>query len=272
MAECAPSGLSGSLWLPDYTRNLRPGQPPPSAGEWQYEVVSIPSGIWTFRWQSWSASSQSSSSLFVADVEFVPQPPPSWLDPIGQLAQGQFWLELHGAPGEVYDVEASQDLHHWSRLGRSTMSDFRGMYFDTNAPAAARFYRMNKATLSPTWFESPFLDASRMVQLTLHSEPQQPLLIQFSTNLMTWEDLIETNNPMGTLRFADAPAKSKSMFYRAKSLPWTKPIPAQPGRPLGNLRRHLFSFARFQPQLGGAAAPSSILTVPGRKRRLADAW
>ena len=57
-------------------------------------------------------------------------------------SDGTVILQAQGAPGESFDIEASEDLFHWLDLG-SVLADTNGLmqFDDTNAPAyPARFY------------------------------------------------------------------------------------------------------------------------------------
>jgi hypothetical protein len=223
-ATCADSGLTGHAWM---TQGALPaGTQPPETLDWQPSTLSLPPGSWVLRWQLTPTSGNNSDVLWVADVSFAPGPQACWLETASApTSQGYFSVDLHGSPGEIYDVEVSPDMWQWSKLNRVPMYDFQVWFRDTNVTSAARFYRMSKPSLAPIWLERPGLDGNKMVQLTLHSEPGQPLSLESSTNLLTWETLVQTNNSTtGTMQIASGPATSSSPgFYRAKALPWGRP-------------------------------------------------
>ena len=239
MATCADSGLTGHAWLTP--GSSFPGYGPTPVLGWQNSTLSLPAGRWALRWQYASGFWDSSVGLWVGDVNFTPGPPVCWLD-VGVYAYspGYFSLRLHGPPGETYDLEASPDLRQWSRLVRLTLSDFERSEMVTGGTAPAQFYRMHKPTLAPIWLETPGLDVNKAVHLTLHSEPAQPLSIEYSAGLLTWQTLVQTNNAAGTVQVADGSATNSSpRFYRAKALPWGgSPTLGVPGQPPPNPRRH----------------------------------
>ncbi len=233
-ATCAESGLSGheSLTFPGF------GTEPPPVIDWTQARVSLPAGRWVLRWQANPAYFSSSNNVWVADIHFTPGPPPCWLETISQTTvNGFFVLNLHGPPGETYDLETSSDLHTWSKARRITLTDFRAFHADSAAFDPTRFYRMHRPVLAPLWLEQPQLDAAGNVQLTLHSEPQQPLTVECSTNLVNWGSLVQTNSPQGTLEVGDGPASGAMKFYRAKALPWGQLV-GLPASPANLGRRH----------------------------------
>ena len=237
-ATCADSGLTGHVWTPVGSGFPGYGQSPLS--DWQESTLSLPAGRWALRWQFALGPGDYLPMLWVADVTFTPGPPVCWLEHVPSWnSPAYFSLYLHGPPGETYDVEASLDLRQWSRLERLTLPDFQVEYTDPHASAAARFYRMHKPTLAPMWLEKPRVDGNKAVQLTLHSEPAQPLSLEYSTNLLSWETLVQTNNAAGTMQVADGAAANAGVrFYRAKALPWGLSSPgAAPGQP-PSARRH----------------------------------
>ena len=128
-------------------------------------------------------------------------------------------------------------------MSRTIFFDFDNVYVDTNTLMAARFYRMHQATLAPLWLEPPSVDAGRIPHLTLHSEPTQPFVLQYSADLVSWQTLIRTNNWPGIMQIDDRAATNvTARFYRANALPWgtltvATPSPAQPR--LLHRQRHL---------------------------------
>ena len=264
-ATCADSGLSGHAWITQGSGYGYPGPGPSLTNDWQKSTLSLPAGFWVLRWQSAQAPGNT-SVIWVADVNFAPGPPVCWLETASSsMAQGYFFLYLHGPPGDTYDVEASPDLRQWSRLKRLTLSDFQAWYADTNTSAAARFYRIRQPTLAPMWLEKPGLDTNKTVQLTLHSELEQPLSIECSTNLLSWETLVQTNNWAGTLQIKDGPTTNSNLrFYRAKALPWGGlTAAASPGQPQRlNRRRHDGPVLPISPGSPGLAPATAILVGP----------
>ena len=261
-ATCADSGLTGHAWTPLGSGLGGYGQS--TVPDWQKSTLSLPAGRWALRWQYAPGPWDSSDELWVADVTFTPGPPVCWLEHVPSWnSPAYFSLYLHGPPSETYDVEVSPDLRQWSKLERLTLSDFQAEYTDPHATAAARFYRMHKPTLAPMWLEKPRVDASRMVQLTLHSEPGQPLSIEWSSDLLSWETLVQTNNATGTMQVADGAATNSSLrFYRAKALPWGVSSPGGTPGQLLNARRHLRLLLPIAPGLPGGAPIAPIPANP----------
>jgi hypothetical protein len=261
-ATCADSGLTGHVWTP--LGSGFPGYGQSTVPDWQESTLSLPAGRWALRWQYAPGPWDSSDELWVADVTFTPGPPVCWLEHVPSWNSPAFFsLYLHGPPGETYDVEASPDLRHWSRVERMTLSDFQAEYTDPHATAAARFYRMHKPTLAPMWLEKPRVDGNKAVQLTLHSEPAQPLSLEYSTNLLTWETLVQTNNVAGTMQVADGAVTNASVrFYRAKALAWGgSPALGIPGLP-PSARRHPRLHLPIGPGLPVPLPTPPILTNP----------
>ncbi|MBU6401858.1 MAG: hypothetical protein KGS61_16195 [Verrucomicrobia bacterium] len=68
------------------------------------------------------------------------------LQTVGLMSNGQFLLQVYGAPGAAYTIESSSDLLTW--LPRTTLNSSNGVmdFLDTNAPgASAKFYRARSA-------------------------------------------------------------------------------------------------------------------------------
>ena len=240
-ASCAQSGLTGHAWMSRV--GAYPGGAP--APDWEKATLSIPAGHWVMRWQAGEAYDSNSPVLWVAELSFTPGPSLCWLEIASSgIYAANFHFNLHGPPGETYDLEVSPDLQQWSRLKRLTLTDFRTWWADTNAAVTpARFYRLRKSSLAPMWLDKPVFDPARIVRVTLHSEPEQPLLLECSTDLLRWETLTQTNNPTGLLRFDDNSATNSNIrFYRAKALPWGVISQGSPRQP--NERRRHPSFPR----------------------------
>src|SRR5262249_27721469 len=181
-------------------------------------------------------------------VSFISGAPICWLETSPySFYRGYFEVSLHGPPGETYDIESSTDLLRWSGSGRVTMTDFEMPYAEA-ARVQPAFFRMHKASVAPIWLEEPGVETDRAINLTVHSDPQQPLSIEYSTNLLDWTTLVQTNNVLGELHIHEPQSLDSTLgFYRAKALPW-----GQPGRPVSPIRginrRHLWPF--FPPPPG----------------------
>ncbi|HTL57712.1 MAG TPA: leucine-rich repeat domain-containing protein [Candidatus Limnocylindrales bacterium] len=246
-AYCPESGLSGQTWM-SYDA-LSQGPDGTIFSDWQEGRISLPSGHWNLRW-SVASGSGNPATIWVADASFISGPPVCWLETFPySFYGGYFEVSLHGPPGETYDIESSADLLRWSRLSRVTMTDFEMLYVEAAGIQPALFYRMHKASVGPIWLEGPGFETNRAVKLIIHSDPQQPLSIEYSTNLSNWVTLVQTNNTLGELHIREPQLlESTARFYRAKALPW-----GQPGRPVSPIwginRRHLWPFLPVPPGL-----------------------
>ena len=200
------------------------GSSSPYVIEWQPKSLSIPAGTWTLRWQ---VSGSSSAAAWLSDVSFTPGSAECWFETPRPWFDNYLLLPLDAPPGETYDVEGSADLVHWLRVQRLTFTDFQ-YTLDVQSTSPAQFYRLHKSILAPLWLERLSIDANKTVLTAVHSEPGQPLVLESSTDLSTWETLLQTNNSQGILSFSDAlRADSSQRFYRAKALPWgVRPVPA----------------------------------------------
>jgi internalin A len=229
-ASCAESGLlAGSTMWP--TPNLSPGTSEPPAAEWKQSVLSIPKGHWALRWQVMPGWWSQSPMLWLADVQFTPGEALCWLETGStQVTGGYFPLTAHGPPGELYDLETSPDLRQWSRARRFTFSNFEESFYNLNGASGAQFYRLHKASLMPIWLEKPAFDPAGAVRLTLHSEPGQLVALEWSSDLVTWTTLVQTNNLEGALQVTEHPTgEVGARFYRAKGLAPANPPLGRPG-------------------------------------------
>ena len=82
-------------------------------------------------------------------MSFLPGLPDSWVELLRGYPDGYFWLDLHGALGETYDLEVSSDLQSWAPQSRFKFDYFNTVFQDPDFNAPARFYRMRKVTLVP---------------------------------------------------------------------------------------------------------------------------
>ena len=210
-ATCASSGLSGYGWLLEGT-------------DWRKETVSLPAGSCALRWQASDPGMPSDlSTTWLDQVSFVPGPTVCWLeappaDFPPSLPPGYFWLDSHGEIGAVYDLEVSADLRNWSALARLSFDNFEYLYNDSNATAAARFYRLRKVI--PLWLEVLGRPAGGQCQLMLHGQPATTCQILVSTNLVTWSTQATVTNTLGSMSWTDAlPINSPRRFYRAQQVP-----------------------------------------------------
>ena len=245
-AYCPDSGLSGQTWM-NYGTNY-PWQEAPVFLDWQESRISLPSGQWKLRWSA-APGSGSPATIWVADVSFIPGPPICWMETFSSFYRGYFKAVLHGPLGETYDIESSADLLRWSRSGRVTMTAFEMLYAEAAVIKPASFYRMHKASVGPIWLDGPGLEPNRAINLIVHSDPQQPLSLEYSTNLSSWMTLEQTNNVLGELHIREPQSlDSTARFYRAKALPWGQP--GMPASPIwGISRRHPWSSVPRPPGL-----------------------
>jgi hypothetical protein len=110
---------------------------------WQEHIVGLPVGEWLVKWSpSWDSWGFGGwNTLWVDQVTFEPGPPACWLESWPyELPNGELEFYLHGALGQMYQVEVSTDLRNWSPLTLVTCRNFETIFRDRK-PAAGRFYR-----------------------------------------------------------------------------------------------------------------------------------
>jgi len=235
-AVCRDAPLTGHGWIPwSYDYYIYSGG---ETNDWKKETLSFPPGSWLLRWYSAEISYENSTTIWLADANFLVEPPKCWFETsLASSSLHSFWLDLRGPPGGVYTVEASSDLREWVTLQKVILEDFKMFIFDTNAPPPKRFYRARQSTLSPIWLEQPHLTASSAVELVMHSETGQWLRLECSKDLSNWEILAQMIGSSDTSHFTDADATASSQrFYRAK---YAIPIRASPRGPVLPRRSHL---------------------------------
>jgi len=116
----------------------------PGDGAWRQDVVGLPAGRWQLRWSpSWDfwCCGGDSNTLWLDQVSFEPGQPRYWLDPQSYDLNGGRFLYFHGALGQSYQIEVSEDLFRWSSLTQVTCEDFVMSVIDQKVGAASRFYR-----------------------------------------------------------------------------------------------------------------------------------
>ncbi len=107
-------------------------------GTWSEARFNRPSGV----------AVDSAGNLFVADTGngtirkgIRIAGGPFWLSVPGTPANGQFTFNLHGDPGQAYEVQTSTNLRDWTPLTTLTLTSTTAS-FTNSMDVAHRFYRL----------------------------------------------------------------------------------------------------------------------------------
>jgi hypothetical protein len=207
------------VWLEFYINDvLQPGR---ISGEvdWRRRVVYIPAGSQTLRWR-YIKDINKADGADAAWVDQVTFEPGIWLELSRAPTNGRSRLILHGVPGRLYTVQAATNAALWSNpanwfsLTPSVVASSPAMPFtDTNAAPGMRLYRLRDVSVS---LGTPVRSSDGVVQLTVQNPSGLPVVLQVSTNCLTWTPF--QTNPgtafmvTNTDRYAtNAPLR----FYRA---------------------------------------------------------
>ena len=206
-------------WLEFYVNGVLQTNRISGEVDWQEQIVSIPLGTQTLRWQYSKDSGccgYGSDAGWLDQVTFVPL---SWLEAATTPTNGQFQLILHPIPGKLYEILVSTNLTGWSSLAVVVSTNDTILYSDTVANSDARFYRLHELPASSIWLQNPDR-VGDAIQLVLHSPAGLRFEIQTSTNFASWSALATITNTLGTVQYTDTLAiDSPVHFYRALLVP-----------------------------------------------------
>lgn len=141
-----------------------------------------------------------------------------WVAGAGWNTNGSFRLRLGSTPGTPGTVFASSDLHQWQPI-YTNLSGGLAEFVDADAALyAKRFYRLAIPAQSlPPQLAQLGKNAAGEFRVHVISPPGRPYLLQTSSDLWTWSDVL-TNEPGGDLLFTDGQSPAQpNRFYRTRS-------------------------------------------------------
>jgi hypothetical protein len=133
---------------------------------------------------------------------------------------GQASLTLQGDAFELYRIETSQDLAHWTTLTNVVPTNNIFGFLDLDAGLySQRFYRA-ALLMSSLQMAKPAFTLDHVVQLSWSADVGRTYQVLASTNLVNWDILTSVPATNSSLLFLDTLAgQFPARFYRARLAP-----------------------------------------------------
>jgi hypothetical protein len=141
-------------------------------------------------------------------------------------------------------VEGSTDLLTWTPIATNDMATSSVLFTDTNSVVPYLFYRAVLLSSLPVAVElsDPQFNSQGQFQATLSGPVGTPLVVEGSTDLLTWTPIATNAMAASSVLFTDTNSVVQYLFYRAvllSSLPVTVEFSAPQLNGLGQFQATL---------------------------------
>jgi len=245
-----PSGTDDSDNLDETTNMLAGFIGTALAGDWSLYV-----------WDTGSYDSPDPNIISNWSLTFYYLPLPVGLSDPGFNSQGQFEATLSGPIGTPMVVEGSTDLLTWTPIATNDMATSSVLFTDTNSVVPYLFYRAVLLSSLPVAVElsDPQFNSQGQFQATLSGPVGTPLVVEGSTDLLTWTPIATNAMAASSVLFTDTNSVVQYLFYRAV-LPSSLPVTVEFSAP------QLNGLGQFQATLSGqVGTPVVIESSPDLK-------
>ncbi len=139
---------------------------------------------------------------------------------ITQVKNGTAGLKITGGYGTTFMIQTSTNLSTWQNLTTNIIGLGALIWSDATAGKSPRkFYRI--VQLPPSWgVNGMALHPNGLVNFQILGAQNKSYVVQASTNLTTWQNILTNTMGSGPITFSDSKAGAfRTRFYRVVSLP-----------------------------------------------------